>query len=255
MPEPTISTLLANAYDNPTIEATGPQSNPGELINWPMLKNTYRTDKDRIAALLPPGIEPGDDPHVNVTIYNTPGTRNGVSVPPSEAWLSYCLVSVERKTPHILPVRMQRLSRVAFVDCKPAGRRRPGLCGSAPEARRRGDPRRVIECSSLDEQEPRSHRHAAEEGRSAIAAEAALDTSAAGSGHAIEARRPRGRSKVRLGHEAERRERAPRRALAVGAVTVMRGDDCTPVDLKMDCAAEAVPSGDFGLAHCSYLPV
>lgn len=56
MPEPTISTLLANAYDNPTIEATGPQSNPGELINWPMLEITYRTDKDRIAALLPPRI-------------------------------------------------------------------------------------------------------------------------------------------------------------------------------------------------------
>ena len=69
-----------------------------------MLKNTYRTDKDRIAALLPPGIEPGDDPHVNVTIYNTPGTRNGVSVPPSEAWLSYWLVSVVRETRPILPI-------------------------------------------------------------------------------------------------------------------------------------------------------
>ena len=55
----TITTLLANAYDNPIIEATGPQSNPGELINWPMLKLVYRTDKDGVAALLPPGIEPG----------------------------------------------------------------------------------------------------------------------------------------------------------------------------------------------------
>jgi acetoacetate decarboxylase len=68
----TINTLLANAYDNPIIQATGPQSNPGELINWPMLKLVYRTDKDCIAALLPPGIEPGDDPNVNITIYNVP---------------------------------------------------------------------------------------------------------------------------------------------------------------------------------------
>ena len=57
----TINTLLANAYDNPIIEAPGPQSNPGELINWPMLKLVYRTDKDCIASLLPPGIEPGDE--------------------------------------------------------------------------------------------------------------------------------------------------------------------------------------------------
>ena len=69
---PTINTLLANAYDQPLIEATGPQSNPGELINWPMLKLVYRTDKDKIAALLPPGIAPGDDPFVNITIYNVP---------------------------------------------------------------------------------------------------------------------------------------------------------------------------------------
>jgi len=68
----TINTLLAKAYDNPIIEATGPQSNPGELINWPMLKLVYRTDKDCVAALLPPGIEPGDEPNVNITIYNVP---------------------------------------------------------------------------------------------------------------------------------------------------------------------------------------
>jgi len=71
----TINTLLARAYDNPILpaeETAGPQSNPGELINWPMLKVVYRTDKDRIASLLPPGIEPGEDPHVNVTIYNVP---------------------------------------------------------------------------------------------------------------------------------------------------------------------------------------
>ena len=49
-----------------------PTGNPGDILNWPMLKIVYRTDADRIAALLPPGIEPGADPHVNLTIYNFP---------------------------------------------------------------------------------------------------------------------------------------------------------------------------------------
>lgn len=49
-----------------------PQGNPGDIINWPMLKIVYRTDPDKIAELLPPGIEPGADPHVNLTIYNFP---------------------------------------------------------------------------------------------------------------------------------------------------------------------------------------
>ena len=35
----------------------GPQNNPGEITQWPMLKIAYRTDADKIAALLPPGIE------------------------------------------------------------------------------------------------------------------------------------------------------------------------------------------------------
>ena len=51
---------------------TAPQINPGDIINWPMLKLTYRTDADRIAALLPPGIAPGKNPNVNLTIYNFP---------------------------------------------------------------------------------------------------------------------------------------------------------------------------------------
>ena len=60
-------------YDAPIDEgAAGPVSNPGELINWPMLKLMYRTDKDAIASLLPPGIEPGDEPNVSITIYNVP---------------------------------------------------------------------------------------------------------------------------------------------------------------------------------------
>ena len=51
--ETTQNRLLAEAYGNPLIEAQGPQQNPGELANWPMLKVSYRTDKDRIASLLP----------------------------------------------------------------------------------------------------------------------------------------------------------------------------------------------------------
>ena len=53
-------------------ESGAPQGNPGDIVNWPMLKIVYRTDADKIAALLPPGIEPGADPHVNLTIYNFP---------------------------------------------------------------------------------------------------------------------------------------------------------------------------------------
>ncbi|MCY4426121.1 MAG: acetoacetate decarboxylase family protein [Halieaceae bacterium] len=48
------------------------QGNTGDILNWPMLKIKYRTDADRIAALLPPGIEPGAEPNVNLTIYNFP---------------------------------------------------------------------------------------------------------------------------------------------------------------------------------------
>ena len=49
-----------------------PQGTPGDIVNWPMLKISYRTDPQAIAALLPPGIEPGAQPNVNVTIYNVP---------------------------------------------------------------------------------------------------------------------------------------------------------------------------------------
>ncbi|TXS94029.1 acetoacetate decarboxylase [Parahaliea maris] len=55
-----------------TDQSSAPQGNPGDIVNWPMLKIVYRTDPDKIAALLPPGIEPGKDPHVNLTIYNFP---------------------------------------------------------------------------------------------------------------------------------------------------------------------------------------
>jgi acetoacetate decarboxylase len=53
-------------------EASAPQGNTGDILNWPMLKIVYRTGKDNLAALLPPGIDPGDEPNVNLTIYNFP---------------------------------------------------------------------------------------------------------------------------------------------------------------------------------------
>jgi len=51
---------------------TAPQTNPGEVAGWPMLKIRYRTDAKAIAALLPPGITPGKEPMVTLTIYNVP---------------------------------------------------------------------------------------------------------------------------------------------------------------------------------------
>jgi acetoacetate decarboxylase len=51
---------------------TGPQISPGDIAGWPMLKIVYRTDPDRIADLLPPGIEPGAAPHVHLNVYNVP---------------------------------------------------------------------------------------------------------------------------------------------------------------------------------------
>ena len=50
----------------------GPQGNTGDINNWPMLKVIYRTDPEKIAALLPPGIEPTDEPNVTVIVYNFP---------------------------------------------------------------------------------------------------------------------------------------------------------------------------------------
>lgn len=51
---------------------SAPQINAGDISNWPILKITYRTDADKIAALLPPGIEPGAKPNVHLNIYNVP---------------------------------------------------------------------------------------------------------------------------------------------------------------------------------------
>jgi acetoacetate decarboxylase len=49
-----------------------PSSLPGDIANWPMLRVVYRTDPDRISDLLPPGIEPGNEPTVHVHFYQVP---------------------------------------------------------------------------------------------------------------------------------------------------------------------------------------
>ena len=53
-------------------ESQGPLTNPGEIANWPLLKIKYNTDPACIEKLLPPGITPGKNPTVNITIYNFP---------------------------------------------------------------------------------------------------------------------------------------------------------------------------------------
>jgi acetoacetate decarboxylase len=53
-------------------DTTPPMSRPGEVAGWPKLNIVYRSDPDRIADLLPPGIEPGANPHVRVGIYCVP---------------------------------------------------------------------------------------------------------------------------------------------------------------------------------------
>ena len=55
-----------------TNDSTGPSIPPGEIANWPLLKVVYRTDPEKIADLLPPGITPGKEPNVHVNIYNVP---------------------------------------------------------------------------------------------------------------------------------------------------------------------------------------
>ncbi len=53
-------------------DTPAPQGNTGDILNWPMLKMQYRTDREAIAKLLPPGITAGADPIVYLTIYNFP---------------------------------------------------------------------------------------------------------------------------------------------------------------------------------------
>ena len=49
-----------------------PKINPGDIAGWPILKIIYRSDAEKIAALLPPGIEAGDSANVHLNIYNVP---------------------------------------------------------------------------------------------------------------------------------------------------------------------------------------
>jgi len=49
-----------------------PKITPGEIAGWPILKLTYRTDPEKIAAFLPPGIEVSDTSNVYLNIYNVP---------------------------------------------------------------------------------------------------------------------------------------------------------------------------------------
>lgn len=49
-----------------------PQTNPGDIFGWPILKLVYQTELDKIAALLPPGITPGAEPNVCLNFYNFP---------------------------------------------------------------------------------------------------------------------------------------------------------------------------------------
>ena len=49
-----------------------PQNNPGEISGWPILKIDYPTDPAKLAAVLPPGIEPGAEPNVHLSIYCVP---------------------------------------------------------------------------------------------------------------------------------------------------------------------------------------
>ncbi len=51
---------------------SAPLTNPGEIIGWPILKIKYQTDADKIAALLPPGVDPGAESNVYLNIYNVP---------------------------------------------------------------------------------------------------------------------------------------------------------------------------------------
>ena len=48
------------------------QNNPGEIKGWPTLKIDYPTDPEKIAALLPPTIEPADTSDVHLSIYQVP---------------------------------------------------------------------------------------------------------------------------------------------------------------------------------------
>lgn len=53
-------------------DADVPMTRPGEVAGHPKLVLRYRTDPDKAAALVPPGLVPGPDPVVQVGIYCVP---------------------------------------------------------------------------------------------------------------------------------------------------------------------------------------
>jgi acetoacetate decarboxylase len=55
--------------------ATDPKDlkiNGGDIVGWPILKVDYPSDREKIAALLPPGIDPGRASSVHLSIYCFP---------------------------------------------------------------------------------------------------------------------------------------------------------------------------------------
>jgi acetoacetate decarboxylase len=53
-------------------DRNAPQTNPGDIAGWPSLVIDYPTDPARIAAVLPPGIEPVAESAVHLSIYCVP---------------------------------------------------------------------------------------------------------------------------------------------------------------------------------------
>ena len=49
-----------------------PQMNAGDISFWPILKIDYPTNRDNLASLLPPGIDPSDTANVHLSIYCFP---------------------------------------------------------------------------------------------------------------------------------------------------------------------------------------
>ena len=55
-----------------TSSSNATPANPGDALNWPMLKINYLTEPANIARLLPPGLVPASEPRVILTVYNFP---------------------------------------------------------------------------------------------------------------------------------------------------------------------------------------
>lgn len=53
-------------------ETSAPKTHGGEILGWPILKIDYPTDPEKIAALLPPGIDPSAESNVHLSIYCFP---------------------------------------------------------------------------------------------------------------------------------------------------------------------------------------